>query len=119
VPDVITYSALISACEKGSKPVRAVAVFQAMRRQHMVPSIITYSVGISICEKGNQRKQGLEIFKAMQRQGVVPDISIYSIPLMECEQQCGLHSTAISEGFLLAWVWDCGCALTLAPTTLP
>merc|ERR1712224_398354 len=111
----ITYNSLISACEKGNEPLRAVAVLKAMQQKHMVPSIITYSVLISICEKSNQRWQGLEIFKAMQRQGMVPDVRTHSIPLMACEQQCGLHTAALSEGFLLAWVWDYGCALTLAP----
>jgi pentatricopeptide repeat protein len=33
VPDVITYSALISACEKGTQPERALELFEAMQRQ--------------------------------------------------------------------------------------
>ena len=32
VPDVITYSAVISACEKGKQAERALEVFQAMQR---------------------------------------------------------------------------------------
>ena len=37
VPEVITYSAMISACEKGKQAERALEVFQAMQRQGVVP----------------------------------------------------------------------------------
>ena len=47
VPDVITYSTLISACEKGKQPQRAQEVFEAMQAQGEVPNIITYSALIS------------------------------------------------------------------------
>ena len=51
VPEVITYSVVISACEKGKQPEWALEVFQAMQRQGMVPNVITYSAVISACEK--------------------------------------------------------------------
>ena len=41
VPDVITYSALISVCEKGKLPERALELFRAMRRQGVVPNVFT------------------------------------------------------------------------------
>ena len=47
VPNVITYSALISACEKGKQPERALELFEAMKRQGVVPDVITYSALIS------------------------------------------------------------------------
>ena len=42
-PDVITYSALISACEKGKQPEQAMEVFKAMQQQGVVPNVITYN----------------------------------------------------------------------------
>ena len=54
VPNVITYSALISACEKGKQPERALELFEAMKRQGVVPNVITYNALISACEKGKQ-----------------------------------------------------------------
>ena len=54
VPDIITYSALISACEKGKQPERALQLFEAMKQQGMVPNVITYNTLISACEKGKQ-----------------------------------------------------------------
>ena len=47
VPDVITYNALISTCEKGEQLERATEIFQAMRQQGMAPNVITYNALIS------------------------------------------------------------------------
>ena len=66
VPNVITYSALISACGKGEQPERARKFFEEMKQQGVVPNVITYSALISACEKGNQLQQALEIFAEMK-----------------------------------------------------
>ena len=58
---------MISACEKGKQPERALEVFQAMQRQGVVPNVITYNAVISACEKGKQPERALEVFQAMQR----------------------------------------------------
>ena len=52
VPEVITFSALISACEKGKQPGRALELFEAMQRQGVVPDVITYNALINACDKG-------------------------------------------------------------------
>ena len=43
VTDAFTCNALISACEKGKQPERALKVFDAMVQQGVVPTAITYS----------------------------------------------------------------------------
>ena len=65
VPNVITYNALISACEKGKQPEQAMEVFKAMQQQGVVPDVITYSALISACEKSKQPEQAMEVFKAL------------------------------------------------------
>ena len=72
VLDVITYSALISACEKGKQPDRALELFEAMKQQGVIPNTITYSALISACEKGKQLERALEFFEPTRRQRVVP-----------------------------------------------
>ena len=52
VPNLINYSALISACSKGKQSERALQIFEAMKQQGVVPNIIIYSALISACEKG-------------------------------------------------------------------
>ena len=54
MPGVVTYSALISACEKGKQPEQALELFEAMKQQGVVPDVITYNALISACEKGKQ-----------------------------------------------------------------
>ena len=51
VPNVVTYSSLISACEKGKQPEEDQGMFQAMQRQGIVPNSATYRALISACEK--------------------------------------------------------------------
>ena len=52
VPNAITYSALISVCEKGQQPEQALDVFVAMHQQGVVPDAITYS---TLAELGVKR----------------------------------------------------------------
>ena len=66
VPDLITYSALVSTCEKGKQPERALKLFEEMRLPGFVPDVITYSALISACEKGKQPERALKLFEAMQ-----------------------------------------------------
>ena len=66
VPDVITYNALISACEKGKQPERALQLFEAMK-QGLVPKVITNNTLISACEKGKQPERALELLEEMRR----------------------------------------------------
>merc|ERR1712183_743538 len=42
VPDVITCSALISACEKGSLPERAMELFEALQQQGLAPDCASF-----------------------------------------------------------------------------
>ncbi|KAK3249083.1 hypothetical protein CYMTET_41480 [Cymbomonas tetramitiformis] len=53
-PNVITYSSLISACEKGGQWEKALEVFAGMKKAGVEPNVITYSSLISACEKGEQ-----------------------------------------------------------------
>jgi len=61
LPDVVTYSAVVNACEKGHQPGRALEVFQAMQRQSVVMDVITYTVLISACQKGRHLEKALEL----------------------------------------------------------
>ena len=50
--NVITYSAAISACEKGQKPQQALHLLQELQLRGLLPNVTTYSAAISACEKG-------------------------------------------------------------------
>ena len=74
VADVITYNALISACEKGTLPQRAVQLLETMRDQGLLPDGITYNVGAL---KATRRK-GLGAIPGDARPGPGADVFTYS-----------------------------------------
>ena len=49
---MITYNALISACEKGKQLQQAVELLAAIEQQGLVPDVIQYNAAISACDKG-------------------------------------------------------------------
>ena len=51
--NVITYSAAVSACAKGSRPEEALQLLREMRRSGLQPNVITYNPAISACAKGS------------------------------------------------------------------
>ena len=57
LPDVITYNATISACEKGQKPQQALHLLQEMQFRGLLPNVITYNVAISACEQGQSHNR--------------------------------------------------------------
>ena len=46
-PNMITYSAAISACEKGKQPDKALELLEDMQRKGLEPGMFTYSAAIS------------------------------------------------------------------------
>ena len=57
LPAVITYNALISACEKGTLPQRALQLLETMRDHGLLPNLITHNAATSACEKGQKPQQ--------------------------------------------------------------
>ena len=65
VSDAITYSTVISACEKGKQPERALLVSAVMVQQDVVPNTITYNALISACVKDMQPEQAVKVLEAL------------------------------------------------------
>ncbi len=53
-PDVITYNAAISACDKGRQWQEALRLVYEMLAKGLTPDVITYNAAIFACEKGSQ-----------------------------------------------------------------
>ena len=58
---MVTYSALISACEKGQELRRAFDVCAEMRRQALEPNMVTYSASISACGQGQELRRAFDV----------------------------------------------------------
>lgn len=50
--NVITFSSLISACERGGRGDLALQLFEEMQREGVRPNIVTYNALIGACGQG-------------------------------------------------------------------
>ena len=64
-PDVISYSAAISACEKGGQWERALELLEGMRERGIEPDVISYSAAISACARASQAAHAEKLFKEL------------------------------------------------------
>ena len=82
--DVISFSAVISACEKSSQWMLALDFFGHM---DVRPNVVSYSAMISACEKAGRWQLGLHFFHQMNEISKVrPDVICYSAAISTCEK---------------------------------
>jgi len=84
-PDVISYSATISACEKGGKWEKALELLSEMENRNVQPDVISYSATISACEKGGKRDKALELLSEMKNRNANPDVISYNATISACQ----------------------------------
>jgi pentatricopeptide repeat domain-containing protein 1 len=77
-PTVITYSALISACEKGGQWKLALEVLEDMKTAGHGVNVIAYSATISALSKGQQWEIALQLFRQIEESGQTPRYIIAS-----------------------------------------
>ncbi len=82
-PNVITYNAVISACEKGGKAEEALEIFKAIP-VGITLDVITYTAVISACGKGGKAEKALEIFNKMLDAGITPNVITYNAVISAC-----------------------------------
>ena len=71
-PNVISYSASITACEKGAMWQEALSLFHQMQHVAISPNLHSYNSTISSCEKATQWQKALVIFASAVSPDVVP-----------------------------------------------
>ena len=79
-PNVISYSATISSCEKGAQWQHALALWQEMPSKHVLPNLYTHNSTISSCEKATKWQLALEIFGHVQNGMIRPDVAPWFDP---------------------------------------
>jgi pentatricopeptide repeat protein len=105
-PTIITYSATISACEKGRQWERALELFEEVKKHpRMEPNIITYNATISACGKGGRWERALELFEEVKKHPrMEPNIKTYNAILdalatTEPSHARVLYLEAVNKGF--------------------
>jgi pentatricopeptide repeat protein len=86
VPDVIIYSAVISACEKCQQLQQALGILAVMQPAGLVHDVITYGAAICACEKGEKWQQAFGLLAVMQQSGHLPNVIRYNAAISACEK---------------------------------
>jgi pentatricopeptide repeat protein len=117
-PNVISYSAAISACEKGGQWEQALELLREMDSRGIQPNEVSYNAAISACEKGDQWEQALKLLREMDSHGIIPDVVSYNTAIKACfdykrysealrlvrkAQECDLYPNFLEEG---RTIWD-------------
>ncbi len=75
---MITYSALINACEKAGQWELALQLFERMQQEGIAPNTVTYNSLITACTQGSQWEKASEVFDHMRFHNCRPDTVTYS-----------------------------------------
>ena len=71
---LVSYSAGISACEKGEQWQRALALLSEMWEAKLEPDVISYGAFISACDKGKQWRLALSLLSEMWELKFEPNV---------------------------------------------
>ena len=89
-PDVISYSSLISACEKGDGKYTetALSLLDEAKSVGIKLDVKIYSAAISACEKGGAKytETALSLLTQMREERIRPDVRSYSSVISACEK---------------------------------
>ena len=85
-PSVYSYSAAISACEKGRQWEDALSLLEEMRTRGVEPSVYSFNAAISACGAGGQWERALSLLEEMHSRGVEPDVISFSAAISACEK---------------------------------
>ena len=75
-PEVISYSAAISECEKGAEWVLPFKLLNEMRQWNLTPEVLSCSAAITAREKGVEWLQPFELFKEIRQSDLKPEHGI-------------------------------------------
>ncbi|CAE8647734.1 unnamed protein product, partial [Polarella glacialis] len=94
-PDEISFSATISACEKGGQWQLALHLLSEMPEAQAIPNTITYNAAMSACEKAGKWQFALALLDDMPERKVRADEISYNAAISACEKggewQLALH----------------------------
>lgn len=87
-PTIISYNALMSACERAGEPERALEVMNAMKRKAGAPrpNSVTYNTLLSACAKAERYNEALAVYEEMQAAGLREDVFTLTALITACER---------------------------------
>lgn len=83
--NLFSYSAGISALEKGGQWQRALELFEFIPDANTSPKVIIYNAAITACEKGGQWQRALELFAFIPNANLSPNVVSFNAAITACE----------------------------------
>lgn len=85
-PNVITYTTLISCCQRAGKWKRAMQYFTEMEEAGVRPDLKACNSLISACSRGARWEEAWDICSSMRRSDVQPNVRTYNALISACER---------------------------------
>lgn len=85
-PNVITYTTLISCCQRAGRWRQAMAAFRDMEEAGVQPDVKAYNSVMSACAKGGRWENAWEVLAGMRRVGMRPSARSYNALLSACDR---------------------------------
>ena len=84
-PNVITYSTVINACDKGSCWFVALFILETMQKRVVLPNVVTFSSAISRCAEGGRWDIAIFLLISMAAWRVDRNVISYNCAISACE----------------------------------
>ena len=101
-PDVYTYTATISACERGGEPSTSLEVFTRMQARGVAPNTASYNAAIRAAATRELWPVALSLLSDMRADAVPLDLVTYNSVLAACERGGELGEAELVLADLLA-----------------
>eukprot|EP00930_Biecheleria_cincta_P013021 TRINITY_DN11818_c0_g1_i1.p1 TRINITY_DN11818_c0_g1~~TRINITY_DN11818_c0_g1_i1.p1 ORF type:complete len:139 (+),score=16.86 TRINITY_DN11818_c0_g1_i1:133-549(+) len=85
LPNLLTYSAVVSACARAGQWLQALGHLAAMRSDDVMPQVNSwdnisfYKAAISVCDTAEIWRHGFWIFEDMQKHDLQPNVVTYNV----------------------------------------
>ncbi|EOD11948.1 hypothetical protein EMIHUDRAFT_459720 [Emiliania huxleyi CCMP1516] len=84
-PNPFSVSAVVSACEKGGQPARALEIFeQARAGDRFESNVVVFNAALAACSRGGEWRRALDLLAEMQRQGLSPNCNSFNSAISAC-----------------------------------
>ncbi|CAE7694879.1 unnamed protein product [Symbiodinium sp. CCMP2592] len=84
--EVVTYSSVITACERGGQWQRALLLFHQMKVEGVEANVVTYNTAMTACERGSHWPGSLELFAEMEEHKLLPTVVSFGAAINACGQ---------------------------------
>eukprot|EP00434_Breviolum_minutum_P017872 symbB.v1.2.015768.t1/scaffold1181.1/size133410/4 len=112
--DVISYSALISACEKGSQWPTALELFRSMKFSTLAPNKYSFSAAIISCQKGEQWQHALHLFSNMSAYELTPDAISFNATMASLKRGSQWQvAILVKPPMVIQVIYDARCSICL------